>query len=339
MKQLLSTSQSSSLANTQQRLICARLLLETGLLFVTFALLANHFGPESNRSVLSLAVYVSILFAQGLVLQRIYMIAHEAAHKKLDPLLWVNDGMGQAVLVSIFVPLQIYRKIHQFHHGFNRKDISTSALDVFVSPWPITPLIKIICFCLWYLGVFAGGLFFHSLVSIVLFLCMPVRLARKISPAFRRWSNRDRLVAWVQFLSAVAIHVGFSQFLGFSAWVFTFGLPIVSFAWIWSLMVYIFHYNTTLGDYIRYNVRSINSGRFIRWWLMNFNQHATHHMYPNIPWYELPSKAQELPKAFAEKNQNVKSIWQAVLNQFKGPIVVYKQDSNPVPQLFIHWED
>lgn len=324
---------------TRTRWINTRLLLETALLFVALALLANYCGPRAGQSGGWLAAYLVIWLMQGLMLQRLYIIAHEAAHRKLAARGWLNDLLGQVVLSSIFVPLQVYRKIHQFHHGFNRKDIYTSALDVFVSPWPVTPLIKAICFGLWYLGVFAGGLFLHSLVSIVLFLFMPVRLAQKISPAFRQWRNRDRLIAWAQFLGAVAMQFAVGRVLGFEAWVYTFGLPLISFAWIWSLMVYVFHYNTTLGDQIRYNVRAINANRLLRWWLMNFNQHATHHMYPNLPWHALPLKAADLPAPFAEKNPTARSLPHAILNQLHGPTVVYKHDRNPAPRLFLHWED
>ena len=125
MKQTLSQPYVSTRPAARQRAITARLLLETGLLFVGVALLANHLGPQANHSLPMLGTYLLVLFAQGLILQRIYIVAHEAAHKKLDPKLWVNDLLGQAVLSTIFVPLQVYRKIHQFHHGFNRKDIHT----------------------------------------------------------------------------------------------------------------------------------------------------------------------------------------------------------------------
>lgn len=326
-------------AHTRSRWINARLLLETALLFAALAGLANVVGPQAGQSGGWLAAYLVILLAQGLMLQRLYIIAHEAAHRKLAARGWLNDLLGQVVLLPIFVPLQIYRKIHQFHHGFNRKDVYTSALDVFVSPWPVTPLIKAMCFGLWYLGVFAGGLFLHSLISIVLFLFMPVRVAQQISPAFRNWRNRDRLIAWGQFAGAVGVQYLIGRGLGFTVWAYTFGLPLIAFAWIWSLMVYVFHYHTTLGEPTRYNVRAIAANRGLRWWLMNFNQHATHHLYPNIPWYELPHQAATLPEPYAQKNATARSLVHAVLDQLRGPTVVYARESRPAAWLFVHWED
>jgi len=57
---------------------------------------------------------------------------------------------------------------------------------------------------------------------------------------------------------------------------------------------------------------------------MNFNEHATHHQYPNIPWHELPLKRTPLPEAFDNKNQNTRNFFKAILNQLKGPTIVYE---------------
>lgn len=324
----------------RHKFIILRVVAETVLLFLGLALLANYLGPQAGQGWSLTGLYGLVLLAQALLLQRIYILAHEAAHKKLIPhsLGW-NDALGQVVLLPILVPLQIYRKIHVFHHGFNRKDHQTSALDVFVSPWPVTPLIRWGCYLLWFLGVFAGGWFLHSLASIIIFLCLPTPQAQKISPAFKNWQSRDRLMAWSQFLAGLAFHAAVALGWGWSAWLFTLGWPLLAFAWVWSLLVYIFHYHTTIGAQVRFNVRAIRGNRFYSWLLLNFNEHATHHMYPNLPWYELKLKRQELPQPFAERNQNAGSIWAAILQQLKGPSVVYTGDDNPTPQLFVRWED
>jgi fatty acid desaturase len=302
--------------------------------------LASFIGQLISQSWLYTALYLPVVLAQGLTLQRIYIVAHEAAHKKIAPLNpKLNDRVGQFVLLPMLVPLHIYRKLHYFHHGFNRRDHETSALDVFVSPWPVTLPIKVICYVLWYLAVFAGGFFIHSLVSIVIFLFLPTAQAQKISPAFKNWNNRDRAIAWAQFLGCLALHIAVAALFGPQVWAFALFYPMIAFAWIWSLLVYIFHYDTTIGLNTRYNVRAIRQHWFFSWLLMNFNQHATHHMYPNIPWNELPEKAQELPRPFAERNQNADSLWRAVLNQLKGPTVVYSKDENLASHLFVYWED
>lgn len=325
---------------TRHRWVTIRIITETVLLWFGLAGAALVAGTHWGESPVWNGAYVVVLFAQALALQRIYIVAHEAAHKKISPNnLRGNDLAGQFVLLPMLVPLQVYRAIHVFHHGFNRRDVHTSALDVFVSPWHVTPLVRGICYGLWFLGVFCGGFFVHSLVSIVIFLFLPTRTAQKISPAFKHWTGRDRAIAWAQFLAGALLYAAAYFLFGTQVLLLALVYPLLAFAWVWSLLVYIFHYHTTLGDKTRYNVRAIKRHWFFSWLMMNFNEHATHHMYPNIPWYELPERKQELPEMYEEKNKSESSVLRAILNQLRGPIVVYAKDADPVPWLFIHWED
>jgi fatty acid desaturase len=123
---------------SRHALLTTRLLLETVGLFALLAVLAMRV-TSSDWAWL----YPSLLLAQAFTLQRIYIVGHEAAHKKLVPSNrhW-NDALGQIMLMPILVPVVIYRKVHYFHHGFNRKDHHHSALDVFVSPWPVTLVVR-----------------------------------------------------------------------------------------------------------------------------------------------------------------------------------------------------
>jgi fatty acid desaturase len=319
----------------RHRGVTARLLAETALIFVALAVLANVLGPNAQTSPLIAVLYGITWLAQGLMLQRLYVIAHEASHRKLAPFSErANDVLGQLALLPILVPLCVYRKIHVFHHGFNRRDTRTSALDVFVSPWPVTPLVRAVCYALWLLAVFAGGFFLHSLLSIVIFLFIPTDKAQRLSPAFKGWNGRDRLAAWLQFGCGLALHAGVALVFGPRVWLFALGLPLLSFAWVWSLLVYVFHYATTMGERTRFNARSIRRHPLLSWWLMNFNEHATHHMFPNLPWYELPAQRRDPPPAYTTRNTTAPSLWQAILQQLRGPTVVYSRDPRPAEHLF-----
>jgi fatty acid desaturase len=79
-----------------------------------------------------------------------------------------------------------------------------------------------------------------------------------------------------------------------------------------------------MGEHVRYNVRSVDRVPVLSWILMNFNEHATHHQYPNVPWYDLPAQHKELPDAFLEKNQSTRNFFIAVLRQLKGPHVIFR---------------
>lgn len=305
-----------------------KLILETLLIFLLNSVAAVYISSISVEALVKFCIYIPLLLFQGLWFYRFYIVGHEAAHKKLIPNdKRKNDFWGSVILIPLMVPITIYRKIHYFHHGFNRKDDHTSALDTYVMRGRPTKLKKLYAYILWYVSVFFGGFFLHSLVSVILFLFIPPKLSVKISPAFNNWSIKDQLQSILLFVLGVGFHFSIYFIFGRTIYLYTLGYPMLAFAWVLSLLVYIFHYDTTKGEEVRFNVRSVKRIPVFSWILMNFNEHATHHQYPNIPWYELPQKSIPLPEAFDHKNQNTRNFFKAILNQLKGPIIVYeKQD-------------
>ena len=106
------------------------MLMETSFLFLLF-LTISWWGHQHQQPF----VLWTGVFAQGFWFQRIYCVGHESSHQKLFPNhTKANDIIGQLFLWLLLVPLPIFRKIHRFHHSCNRKDVKTSALDVYVIP-------------------------------------------------------------------------------------------------------------------------------------------------------------------------------------------------------------
>lgn len=310
--------------------INVRLMVETVVIFVALAMIAMAVWRVTEPGIMRWVLYLPVLLFQGLWLYRCYIVGHEAAHRKLFPRQrLLNDLAGSLALLPLMVPITIYRQIHAFHHGFNRKDPHTSALDTFVIRGRPTWWKKAWYHALWYLSVFFGGFFLHSFVSVVLFLFVPPSLSRRISPAFRQWTMKDQAGAILLFLCGLGLHFLVWRLGGRETYLLGLGLPFLSFAWVLSLLLYIFHYDTTIGDQVRYNVRSVRPVPLLSWVLMNFNEHATHHQYPNIPWHELPQKRQDLPEPFAGQNQQTEHFLTAVLRQFRGPILLYADTDTP----------
>lgn len=303
-----------------------RLVLETIAVFMLLSIVAVGLHRLPLNAALMWVVYLPLLLFQGLWFYRFYIVGHEAAHGKLfRDNKRRNDLWGSIILLPLMVPVTIYRKIHMFHHGFNRKDDHTSALDTFVFKNKPSRLRIAYCYLLWYVSVFLGGFFLHSLVSVLLFLFVPVSLSSRISPAFNNWTIKDQLQSVLLFSLGVLLHVGVWLLFGRDIYLYSLGLPMLSFGWVLSVLVYIFHYDTTVGNTVRYNVRSLHRVPVFSWVLMNFNEHATHHQYPNIPWYELPRKRTPLPEEFDRKNQHTWSFFRAIANQLKGPRIVWEE--------------
>ncbi len=295
------------------------LLIETFLIYILLSYLA--YFSASVGGYLRYLIFIPTLLFQGLWFYRLYIIGHEASHGKLFTNKQINFIFGSIVLIPLLVPIPIYRKIHAFHHGFNRKDYHTSSLDTYVVKGKANIFQKIYYYTIWYIAVFFGGLFLHSLVSVLLFLFVPVSLSEKVSPAFKGWNFKKQLYSIFLFSVGVLVHLAVYFLLGKKIYLYSLLYPMLSFAWVLSLVVYIFHYRATTGKEVLYNVRSLKAPKFLMWILLNFTEHATHHQSPQISWYDLEKKKVELPEEFAKKNHHYQSIFKAILNQIKGPII------------------
>lgn len=310
--------------------ISVRLIAETVVVYL--GLCAASAGAMQLGGWARLLVWPPLLLALGLWLDRMYAVGHEAVHRKLFPdRPALNDLVGAALLAPLCAPLSVYRKIHAFHHGQNRRAPGLATLDVIILP-PGPPwrrrLARAWGWLTWLLAVFAGGFFLHSLVSVVLFLLLPTAVACRISPAFKGWRPRLRARAWLELLAGFGLHLLVWRLGGAGLWLAALGLPLLAFAWVWSLLLYIYHYRTTIGDDIRYNVRSLRPGRLLSWLLLNFNEHTTHHADPRIPWYQLPQRRVEAPPAFAA-NQGVHTVAAAIWQQLRGPMFVERPPGSP----------
>lgn len=301
--------------------ISLRLVAETLAVHVALAAASAWAMHHELRAWL----WPPVLLALGLWFDRLYTVGHEAAHRKLFPdRPRRNDLVGALVLAPLLAPLTVFRKIHAFHHGHNRRAPKVSTLDVVVLP-PGPPWRRRAAvawgWTTWLLAVFAGGFFLHSLVSVVLFLLLPTAVAAKISPAFHGWNPRLRARAWAELLAGAGLHAAVWRLGGADLWLAALGLPLLAFAWVYSLMVYIYHYRTSIGDEVRHNVRSLRPSRLLSWVLLNFHEHATHHADPRLPWYLLPRRRVAAPPAYAG-NQQVETVAAAILHQLRGPMFV-----------------
>lgn len=296
------------------------MLLETILITIGLCGLTIWGHQES----LSILVWFC-MFLQGCWMQRIYCVGHESAHRKLFPQnTLLNNVVGQIFLWILLVPLSIFQKIHNFHHAANRRDPETSALDVYMVPSNPNRIQQLWPKILWFGGILCGGWFLHSLISILLFLMLPVSVAKNISPAFKGWTLRNQISAILCFAAPFGIHYGVIQSLGFDRWMLCYLIPFAIFAIVYSLQLYVYHYRTTIGPKTLFHARRLSGPKLISWWLLNLNEHDTHHQRPKIVWYALPDAHKPLPAEFA-RNQNVHTYFEGLCQQFNGPTLIERE--------------
>ncbi|MCB9750821.1 MAG: fatty acid desaturase [Myxococcales bacterium] len=312
--------------------VTTHMLLETCGVAALLVALALALLEPARAGVGGARVALALVVAlEGCWLHRLYTSAHEAVHRKLIPgRRGLNDLLGQLLLLPLAVPITVFRKIHAFHHGQNRRDYEHAALDTFVTDHPNSRARRLWFHLLWYLGVFAGGYFIHGVVSILLFVCLPLPLARRVSPAFKGWRRRDQLRSLLCVALGIVLHAAIARSCGLAVYTVVLGAPMLVFAWVYSLLVYIYHCRATYGPRVRDNVRSLRRHWLLSWWLLNFNEHVTHHGDPSVPWYRLPAARRELPRTHAV-NQDIATIGAAILNLLRGPVIVARGAKPEVP--------
>lgn len=260
---------------------------------------------------------------RGLWVQRHYCVGHEASHLKLFPeSRRLNAIVGQLFLLPLLTPLAVFRKIHIFHHGHNRRDYHTSALDV-ISLRRNTWYWRGYGWFRWLTATYLGGWFWHGLISILLFLVLPVATARRISPAFEGWTTAKRIESIVAFGSAVAVLLAPLVYGGFGLWLACWGAPLVVFAWFYAAHLYVYHYRTAIGPAVHEHARRLG-GRITGWWLLNLNLHDAHHAQPSVVWYAIPDVNWAVPSAELGTGR---SLWWGIWHQLRGPMLLTYGDT------------
>jgi len=306
-------------ARPSHETISIRLVAESvaGFVLLFAAALSVH---QQLEGPLRWPLLLALGIAQGLWMDRLYVTAHEAIHRKLFPgRPRLNDGIGAALMTPVMAPFTVYRRVHAFHHGVNRRDPESAALDHFRAKAPNSRRARLWYRAVWTFYVFGAGFFLHSVATVALFLFAPGRWAERVSPVFANWGPKLRARAGLEFAAGAALHLGVALIWGVGAWAAVLGLPLLVFAWVWSLLLYIYHYRTEVGPDVRRNVRSLPRQPFLSWLLLNFNEHATHHHDPRVPWYQLPERRVPCPPE--PDGEAVSTLWQAVWRQRRGPVL------------------
>ena len=313
------TAQAVAAPRLSHTAVSVRLVTETVLVFAAL-LAAALWTYLQAEGLLRWPLLLALAVAQGLWLDRLYVTAHEAIHRKLFPgRPRLNDWTGAALMAPVMAPFTVYRRVHAFHHGVNRRDPESAALDHFRAKAPHSRRAQLYYRAVWLFYVFGAGFFLHSVATVALFLFAPGRWTARIDPVFAYWSWKLRARAGLEFASGFALHAAVVGLWGWGAWAAVLGLPLLVFAWVWSLLLYIYHYAAEVGPDVRRNVRSLPRQPFLSWLLLNFNEHATHHHDPRLPWYLLPE--QRVPCPPEPDGVPVRTLWQAVWRQRRGPVL------------------
>ena len=222
-----------------------------------------------------------------------WALIHEASHRLLHPLPWINRLLGRVLGILFLCPFDILRVGHLCHHALNGRASDRPELyDADRIPRWRARLV--------YYFRLSFGLYMAELV-VTLLIFLPRPLVRRVARTLAYDGNDDSLkipdIAEQQLTSSERIwSIRFDALVIVLVW----GLAIWFYGWIsWlfiaavlarGTLVSIFdnapHYGMPLGDLRQGHDTRLRPA--FRWLVLNANFHGTHHRNPTLPWSELP---------------------------------------------------
>jgi fatty acid desaturase len=205
----------------------------------------------------------------GASLHSLGVLMHEGVHgnlfrkRNLDR--WGAFLLGAPTLVSGAA----YRVTHRLHHRHNRTEDDPDEFGNYVR----SPRLLSAAFYAW------------GVIGMLVFLVhVPVH-------AYRRATARDRVEILLEY-GLLALLYTVVCLLAVRAG----ALPLLLHGWLYPMVVvtaivnirgWSEHMLTQPGSALT-QTRTVRSNRLVRFFLLNLNFHLEHHLFPSVPWYNVP---------------------------------------------------
>jgi fatty acid desaturase len=226
-------------------------------IWLTTAILA----VRSQSLLIDLVLYT----IGGLSLSTLSVLAHESSHNLLTRKPAIDRVLGFFCGLPVLFSVAGYRVVHPLHHKFLHSERDPDDIEN-VSANP--SLLRFV-----YLFVFLAGIYLY-LVTVPL-------------NALRKGTREERVSVVVEWLAMMLI-AGVSWMilpsrLMLKGWIY----PLLLAGQIANLRGIAEHGLTTGGNELT-DTRTVTTHPALAFMMCNINFHLEHHLYPGIPWYNLP---------------------------------------------------
>jgi len=234
----------------------------------------------------------------GLSLSTLSVLSHESSHNLMTRNPSIDRWIGFVCGIPILFSGLGYRIMHPLHHKYLRTekdpdDIENVSKDSFILRWL-------------YVLVF----FF----SIYLYLIMVPLNAIKHST----WRGKLGVIA--EMLAMVGIVIGGWLFLPAQWMLEGWVMPLLVAGQIANLRGIAEHGMTTGGSEMT-DTRTVATNPVLSFLMCNINYHIEHHLYPGVPWYNLPKIHALLQDEYKVAGSSVYTSYAAFLGDVVRAIV------------------
>ena len=226
-------------------------------------------------------------FTSGIILHALGILMHEGVHSKLFKNRRLNRWLGFVCGVPSLLGISAYKAVHLPHHRYER---GVEDPDEFENITRHPPLLKIIL-----IGWFLMGAYFYGLFHIPITGMKLAKRAEKIK------------IMQEYFLIVVLLGLVF-WLVPLRTLTEVFLIPLLFTAQLSQVRGLAEHIFTS-GDNPLTASRTVTSNHLVSFFMCNLNYHLEHHIYPAVPWYDIPRLHNLLLEDFRKAGASIYSSY------------------------------
>ena len=253
--------------------------------------IALHFGLWLSAAWMSIAsdsIIVSVVgyVIGGLALSTLSVLSHEASHNLFTRNQKIDRWIGTLVSFPLLFSAYGYRVMHPLHHKYVRQAEDPDNIE----------------------NVTSNSALLRWVYVLVFFLAVYLYLITVPLNAIRRGTSKEKANVILEFLGMAAIIVGGWVFLPAQVMVEGWLLPLLVAGQIANIRGIAEHGLTTGGNELT-DTRTVATNPVLSFLMCNINYHLEHHLYPGIPWYNLPKVHRILKENYVRAGSSIYSSY------------------------------
>jgi fatty acid desaturase len=242
-------------------------------------------------------VFIAGIVVIAISVQAMGTLMHEALHGNLFRSTVFDRWVGFVLGVPTFFSASAYKVTHLNHHRHTRTERD---LDEFSYACHTHRQYVVLFYASFLVG------------SILYMFAVPVKACAMTSP-----DNRRRIVAEYSLMFlAYATAVSFAVVMRHAEWLFWYWLAPISVAVVLSnIRALAEHMGTTGAGEAMLKTRTVTSNGLVSFLMLNLNYHLEHHLFPAVPWYNLPKIHQLLTPLYESRGAVIQQSYTAFVFQ------------------------
>jgi len=205
----------------------------------------------------------------GISIHAMAVLVHEGSHNSIFRSRFVDRWVGFLLGVPVLVSYSAYRTLHGFHHRYTR---DADDPDEFLNVTKNRTALEVL---------FYSWLIFGT----------PIYLVHVAKTALERGKRLERIDIIVEYLLLAVICTGVALLCirldGWPVLLHCWALPMLVAMVFGNVRSWAEHQMTQPGNPLT-QTRTVTSNAVVSFLMCNLNYHLEHHLFPGIPWYNLP---------------------------------------------------